>query len=298
MSEFKRENRYAVFKLKNLTTEHLQKLYEIHIDLEPEKQVKECVVVEHDWPNYDHVWQTVEQVATGAWREPPTNHHHLLELLQRFVGNDRVRDVAPYTCELADKPSQRHRSRNRMKYLINKKTKEHKAATAEDIRLIEHFGLNSDIFLLVEADSDGWIARTSNEWPLTYNEQEVYAVKAEAEARENKMTDRELLERAAKNAGIKYRKGDYVNGLDTDNGFWNPLESYTDCFLLAIDNGVQIYCNDDPVLAVCYKTGAAYYQPLTGTVTTKRAAVCRAVVRAVAGYETITDTTVLNVEVE
>ena len=48
------------------------------------------------------------------------------------------------------------------------------------------------------------------------------------------MTDRELLELAAKAAGIKHRKGDYEKGLDTNNGFWNPLTDDGDALRLAV----------------------------------------------------------------
>jgi hypothetical protein len=53
-----------------------------------------------------------------------------------------------------------------MKYLVNRKTKEHKAATREDLMLIKDFGTNSDVFDLVEADSEGWIPHTGTECPL------------------------------------------------------------------------------------------------------------------------------------
>lgn len=53
-----------------------------------------------------------------------------------------------------------------MKYLVNRKTKEHTVATREDMMMVKEFGLNSDVFALVEADSEGWIAHTGKECPL------------------------------------------------------------------------------------------------------------------------------------
>lgn len=54
-----------------------------------------------------------------------------------------------------------------MKYLVNRKTKEHTVATREDMMLVKEFGLNSDVFALVEADSEGWIDHVGSECPLS-----------------------------------------------------------------------------------------------------------------------------------
>jgi len=67
MTEFKREERYIVTKLKrmdNVTEDALRKFL-----IERGVPTEECVVVEHDWPNYEHVWETVQAVAEGKW--PP-----------------------------------------------------------------------------------------------------------------------------------------------------------------------------------------------------------------------------------
>lgn len=102
------------------------------------------------------------------------------------------------------------------------------------------------------------------------------------------MTDRELLEAAAKAAGYDF----YWSGLQQcvfvkdGNGSaeqWMPLTSDADAFRLMVDMDMQVVCNSDPVLAVCYKTGGAYYQPLTDNITDKHAATRRAIVRAAAG---------------
>lgn len=65
MSDFKREERYIVFKIKDLTLDQTCDLR----DYIAEQGIKapECVVVESDWPNYEHVWQTIEQVANGTF---------------------------------------------------------------------------------------------------------------------------------------------------------------------------------------------------------------------------------------
>jgi len=55
MSEFKREERYIVLKLKHLTEEEIENLYSFN-----HAQV-ECVVVESDWSCYDQVWKLVEE---------------------------------------------------------------------------------------------------------------------------------------------------------------------------------------------------------------------------------------------
>jgi plasmid stabilization system protein ParE len=65
MSEFKREERYTVIKHKRIDSDTMEALREL-ID-SYQIPTEECVVVEHDWPNYEHVWQTVKQVADGTF---------------------------------------------------------------------------------------------------------------------------------------------------------------------------------------------------------------------------------------
>jgi len=68
MSDFKREERYLVIPIKHLSTSH-----ELSIRRELEEQkikLVECVVVEADWPNYEHTWNTIKQVTEGKWEEP------------------------------------------------------------------------------------------------------------------------------------------------------------------------------------------------------------------------------------
>jgi hypothetical protein len=67
MSDIEREERYIVIKRK-----HLDALAEDRLRAflaVAEVHTGECVVVEHDWPNYEHVWQTIQQVANGTWRD-------------------------------------------------------------------------------------------------------------------------------------------------------------------------------------------------------------------------------------
>lgn len=74
MSNFEKEERYVVIKISDLE----QLSSEVGEDVREDLRVfmssypiptRECVVVESDWPNYDHVWGTVEQVANGTWEE-------------------------------------------------------------------------------------------------------------------------------------------------------------------------------------------------------------------------------------
>lgn len=63
--DFKREDRYIVVKRKRLTEQQEAPLLGIlNANNIP---TQECVVVEPDWPNYEHVWQTVEEVADGTF---------------------------------------------------------------------------------------------------------------------------------------------------------------------------------------------------------------------------------------
>jgi hypothetical protein len=66
MSGFKREARYYVIKMKDLTEEQDITLCDcLSGNMIP---CTDAVVVEKDWPNYEHVWKTVEKVAAGTWQ--------------------------------------------------------------------------------------------------------------------------------------------------------------------------------------------------------------------------------------
>lgn len=63
MSEFKREDRYIVVKLKHLAGLQVAPLR----NFLRENRVPqiECVVVEHDWPEYQLVWAMIEHRMAG-----------------------------------------------------------------------------------------------------------------------------------------------------------------------------------------------------------------------------------------
>lgn len=72
LQEFKmiREQRYLVFKYKDLdnclTQEEFDILYSISVKVDnyrdkAKKRYLECVVVEDDWPEYEKVWEMLEQ---------------------------------------------------------------------------------------------------------------------------------------------------------------------------------------------------------------------------------------------
>jgi len=54
------------------------------------------------------------------------------------------------------------------------------------------------------------------------------------------MTDRELLELAAKAAGIDYYARAQSGGMLTDNGEWNPLTSDADALRLAVKLRIEV----------------------------------------------------------
>lgn len=61
--QFQREHRYFVFKVKNLTQEQQQRLYDFEMELGPYNSVGECVVVEADWPNYQDTWDAIQAIT-------------------------------------------------------------------------------------------------------------------------------------------------------------------------------------------------------------------------------------------
>jgi len=69
MSDFQREARYYVIKIKDLSEDQDIAL----CDLLSGARIPctDCVVVESDWPNYEHTWNTVEKVvASGSFVDP------------------------------------------------------------------------------------------------------------------------------------------------------------------------------------------------------------------------------------
>lgn len=67
---FKREERYIVVKRKSLTAiqETALRAHIARLGIE----TVECVVVESDWPEYEHVWDMIEARCEGA----PTGGQH------------------------------------------------------------------------------------------------------------------------------------------------------------------------------------------------------------------------------
>lgn len=57
MNNFKREERYIVFKLSHLNIEQLEFLNRVKREL---PETTDCVVVESDWPEYNIVWKMIE----------------------------------------------------------------------------------------------------------------------------------------------------------------------------------------------------------------------------------------------
>lgn len=60
---FVREERYIVFKLSDLTEEQERQLRFMICPPRGDRQIRtrECVVVEHDWPEYEVVWRMIEE---------------------------------------------------------------------------------------------------------------------------------------------------------------------------------------------------------------------------------------------
>lgn len=74
-TEFKREERYLVFKLSDAEEhftpgekQHLERLVEVQRTGREEagKPPLECVVIESDWPEYEPTWRAIETRMTGA----------------------------------------------------------------------------------------------------------------------------------------------------------------------------------------------------------------------------------------
>jgi len=95
------------------------------------------------------------------------------------------------------------------------------------------------------------------------------------------MTDRELLELAAKAAGIDYYTRAQSGGMLTDNGEWNPLTDDGDALRLAVTCGICFGPNLDGDRAVAYGEDGRNIVELHGT--DPYAATRLAIVRAAAG---------------
>ena len=78
-TEFKREERYIVFKLSDVEKDffpseisQLLRLYETQQSMRKQsgKPPLDCVVVESDWPEYEPTWNAIEARVTGAQPAP------------------------------------------------------------------------------------------------------------------------------------------------------------------------------------------------------------------------------------
>lgn len=81
-TEFKREERYLVFKLSDVEEhftpgerQQLARLAEVQRVGRGDsgKPLLECVVVEADWPEYEPTWRAIEARVTGARPSPSIN---------------------------------------------------------------------------------------------------------------------------------------------------------------------------------------------------------------------------------
>lgn len=90
MSQFQRETRYAVFKLKNLTEEQKQRLYEFSMELGPYNSVKECVVVESDWPNYEDTWAAIQAVHNGCYLSASRGYPLIAHLVRQITFSQKA----------------------------------------------------------------------------------------------------------------------------------------------------------------------------------------------------------------
>lgn len=94
MSDFKREERYIVVKLKDIDQEETEALREFIQSWQI--PTRECVVVEPDWPNYEDTWQAIEDVANGKYKSP----YELTEQQQARIAEleQRQPEWVCYTC--------------------------------------------------------------------------------------------------------------------------------------------------------------------------------------------------------
>lgn len=88
MSEFNREDRYIVLKLNRLPKDEVEYLRDCH-----PKAMVECVVVEHDWPEYQLVWTMIEHRMAGKPVPNFNDWRRADELQQRLTTADERADM-------------------------------------------------------------------------------------------------------------------------------------------------------------------------------------------------------------
>lgn len=84
MNNFKLENRYVVFKRKNLSHTQSKVLQSVQSELCPDGNVKECLVVEHDWPCYDAARNMIMELSEGKFSDPYAEIKQLRERLKEL----------------------------------------------------------------------------------------------------------------------------------------------------------------------------------------------------------------------
>ncbi len=85
MSQFQREERYIVVKLKRIDSDTQDDLREFLVSYQiPTEQ---CVVVEHDWPIHEETWENVERLAKG--------HKSIREERDQLLGLTELLDEHP-----------------------------------------------------------------------------------------------------------------------------------------------------------------------------------------------------------
>ena len=66
MNEFVREGRYIVFKVSHLDEEQIELLERVQREL---PTLRDCVVVEADWPEYEKVWAMIGDERRDSLRK-------------------------------------------------------------------------------------------------------------------------------------------------------------------------------------------------------------------------------------
>lgn len=96
MSEFKREDRYIIIKrsdLKKVPVAYRSALVDPMFSLLSHLPRRECVVVEHDWPEYHLVWSMIEHRIAGKPVPNFNDWRRADELQQRLTVADERADV-------------------------------------------------------------------------------------------------------------------------------------------------------------------------------------------------------------
>jgi hypothetical protein len=63
--QFEKEERYVVLKINKLSPDIVDQIKAAHASA-----LVECVVVEHDWPEHDIVWEMIKQRVNGSSNIP------------------------------------------------------------------------------------------------------------------------------------------------------------------------------------------------------------------------------------